>query len=372
MHTVPDIVVDEEMARRASRDIVKRSITGSFIYLLIWFAIIIPNRLYVNNPDICFWITLFYVGMAGCRIFCQVNFEKIYQQSPGLWKAIFYPLILLPALGWGILCSLSFTHPVFEPFFLVLVISTAGLSGGGVTALLPSRALSIGLISCFLLPGLVSTLLVDYQNASLSLMFGIYWIGMYSVTRNLHREYWQGLSYSMVIRKHAAELERLNGLDGLTELHNRLFFDAALRRELKAASRSQSHLSLLLLDIDHFKRVNDRYGHLVGDACLRRMADCLREQVKRETDVVARYGGEEFVVILPDMEIDQAVSIAEKIRVAAEEMDPLPLGLNRSFTISVGVASLIPRPDTSPEQLIEMADSALYRAKNGGRNRVSR
>ncbi len=294
-------------------------------------------------------------------------------KNQAIWKFILYPLIWLPALGWGILCSISFVHPSFAPFSLVIIVSTAGLTGGGVAALVPSRPLTIGLISGFLLPSMLTNLLfTDAQNLSFSLLFGLYWIGMYSVTRNQYREYWLAQNYSFIIKKHASELEILNTLDGLTGLKNRKFFDDSLIKELKAASRSQLSVALLLLDIDYFKKINDRYGHLIGDECLRALSNLLMKRVKRETDIVARYGGEEFGIILVDIDIGQATDIAEEIRKSVENYIFQNGEMSISFTISIGVACNIPSAEGTPEQLIELADCALYRAKKNGRNQVCR
>lgn len=355
----------------ANSDIKRRSVTGCFIYLLLWFANIIPNELYISAPEICLWPTVVFILLGAGRVLLMTNFERIYRKSALTWKLLFYPVVWLPALCWGVLCSLSMILPQLEPFSLVIIISTAGLTGGGVTALLASRVLTIGLISCLLLPGMVTAFLVAGNNPSLGLVFGIYWFGMYSITRIQHQEYWRALNYSFVIKRYNTELERLNALDGLTGLKNRGFFDSSLKKEIKAAVRVQASISLLLIDIDHFKTINDRYGHLVGDECLRRLSKVLQREVQRETDIVARYGGEEFAIILPGNDLDHAVVVADKIRASVEDIDPYHGNMKISFTVSVGVASCIPYPGYKEVQLIEKADSALYKAKNSGRNSIS-
>ena len=167
-------------------------------------------------------------------------------------------------------------------------------------------------------------------------------------------------------------LERLVGIDGLTEIPNRRQFDTVLDKEWRRAQRTQTPLSLILLDIDYFKHFNDRYGHTAGDECLRKVARTLARSVKRASDFVARYGGEEFAVILPGATIDQAVEVAEKIRENVESLHLCHAGSQVSdyVTLSLGVATLIPNPETSPQNLIETADKALYRAKANGRNQV--
>ncbi|MGK9066919.1 sensor domain-containing diguanylate cyclase [Stutzerimonas chloritidismutans] len=166
-----------------------------------------------------------------------------------------------------------------------------------------------------------------------------------------------------------AQLTRVSVTDALTQLSNRGHFDLMLDEEIRRAVRTGMSLSVLLLDIDHFKRVNDTHGHLFGDRCLRQVAEVLRQHGQRAGEVVARYGGEEFAMILPGLAAPEAAPLAERIRDAVERL-ALSHGETRvTLTISIGVASLPPR-DTSPAQLLDAADAALYRAKHSGRNQV--
>jgi two-component system chemotaxis family response regulator WspR len=166
-------------------------------------------------------------------------------------------------------------------------------------------------------------------------------------------------------------LERLSNHDGLTGLANRRHFDEVLLRESRRASRVGSPLSLIILDVDHFKRFNDSHGHPAGDECLRRVAGCLRAAVGRITDLAARYGGEEFVALLPDTDSAGAVQVALRIRekVAAEKIPHGHPEAGPFVTASLGVATLVPRPDDAPARVVQLADEALYVAKRSGRNR---
>ena len=169
--------------------------------------------------------------------------------------------------------------------------------------------------------------------------------------------------------------ERLNELsirDGLTGLYNRRYFDAAFETEWQRAARSGQELSLLMIDLDHFKELNDHYGHPTGDECLRDVARVLEEQPKRGYDVVARYGGEEFVVLLPGADQATATRIAETIRGAVLDRAFEHQGSNVcSFvTVSIGVCSRTPATGESPHEALRDADTALYLAKQLGRNRV--
>lgn len=166
-----------------------------------------------------------------------------------------------------------------------------------------------------------------------------------------------------------AELLRLSTTDSLTQLANRRRFDRLLDEEIRRARRSGSPLSVLLADIDHFKRVNDSYGHPFGDECLRQVAAVLAAHCQRAGDVAARYGGEEFVVLLPGLDAEQAVALAESIRCAITQLQPQHGEQPVALTISLGVATLTPSL-VAPADLLAAADAALYQAKNGGRNQV--
>ena len=164
----------------------------------------------------------------------------------------------------------------------------------------------------------------------------------------------------------AREAARRADTDALTGVLNRMGFNEAMSRELSRARRYQQALSVAILDIDHFKRVNDAFGHPAGDQVLVRTANLLSSCV-RESDTVARWGGEEFAVIAPATSEEGAASLAEKLR---SIMAATHLGPKEAITASFGVAEL--RPDDTLDTLVQRADAALYRAKQTGRNRVCR
>jgi diguanylate cyclase (GGDEF)-like protein len=169
-----------------------------------------------------------------------------------------------------------------------------------------------------------------------------------------------------------SQLERLSLTDGLTGLANRRQFDLTLQREWHAAQRNRYPLTLVFLDVDHFKNYNDNYGHPAGDIVLRRIGAVLTMVSKRAQDLLARYGGEEFVVLLPQTDPEHGCLLAEGIR-----QDVQALGIPHDYseaadvvTVSLGVASLLPDRQCHPEDLLSQADQALYEAKQSGRNRV--
>jgi diguanylate cyclase (GGDEF)-like protein len=157
--------------------------------------------------------------------------------------------------------------------------------------------------------------------------------------------------------------------DGLTGLFNRRFLRESLPQLQASAVRRRSPLCVVMIDLDHFKRVNDVHGHLIGDRTLAAVGRTLREHSRR-SDLVARYGGEEFAVLCPDTDCETGVQVAERLRVAIEQLDAEQLGHPGPQTVSLGVAVQSLEDELTPEQLLDHADLALYRAKHLGRNRV--
>ena len=160
------------------------------------------------------------------------------------------------------------------------------------------------------------------------------------------------------------ELLRLSTTDDLTGIANHRQFAEFLDQEWRRAHRGQFPITLLMLDVDHFKKYNDTHGHPAGDECLRKVASILKESANRPTDLAARYGGEEFAIVLSDTPLEGALQMAERVRAAVAQLGDPPV------TISIGAASMTPDESNDASQLIAAADACLYRAKQEGRNRV--
>jgi|ERR1035437_603308 diguanylate cyclase (GGDEF)-like protein len=224
-----------------------------------------------------------------------------------------------------------------------------------------STKLTIG-FSCFLFISLVVTVLIFSQSSgnSSKLLFinSVVLIFIFGMLLGVGSRMFEG-----------KEKESLS--DPLTGLANRRFFQDTLLKELRRAQRYEKQLSIIMCDIDHFKSINDTYGHNVGDEVLVSIADLMLGSV-RATDFVVRYGGEEFVVLLPESTIKEGVSVAEKIRKTVESAGVVSrsrLGLRLKTTLSAGVAAY-PFDGETGDGLIMKADKGLYLAKNRGRNRV--
>ena len=169
------------------------------------------------------------------------------------------------------------------------------------------------------------------------------------------------------------KLETLSNSDGLTGLFNRRYFDITLKKEWSRHQRNKQTISLIMADIDYFKKYNDTYGHQMGDSCIQAVSEILKKTCKRTSDFAARYGGEEFVLVLPDTESEGAKIIAEKIRqmILEKSIAHVSSEVKKIVTMSFGVATLVPDKSIEPEYLITLSDQALYKSKEAGRNMVT-
>lgn len=168
-----------------------------------------------------------------------------------------------------------------------------------------------------------------------------------------------------------AELEKLSAIDPLTNLMNRRFFDKRMVAESRRSKREMTILGIAMLDIDHFKHINDTYGHPCGDYCLKVFAEVLKQTVKRPSDVICRYGGEEFVLILPNTDDSGLEQLLEKVRSTLEAKQIHFEGHSFSMTVSIGGCAQIISKENEHESILAFADKQLYRAKESGRNQVA-
>lgn len=175
-----------------------------------------------------------------------------------------------------------------------------------------------------------------------------------------------------LLQSHSEKLSREAVIDGLTGIYNRKYFDQKLAIELSRAQRQKNPLSLVMLDVDYFKKYNDTYGHPAGDRVLQALVGAVQSQLNRLSDVFARYGGEEFTIILPSSDQAGATRIAEKVRqaVLALQIEHARSQVGKHISISLGVATCPGGEICNETRLLDTADKALYAAKHGGRNQV--
>lgn len=266
-------------------------------------------------------------------------------------------------LGWGALViALPYVDRLGQDLLLVLLLASLNTMLPRLVVFLP---IFLAYAAAIYLPLLLIVPFVapDSRKLLVIVVFAtalMQWLGAREVRRKLVETLLKQLAF-----------ERASWEDKLTGLGNRRRFEERLDASWHQALRMKVPLSLIILDVDHFKRYNDTYGHTEGDNCLQRVAAALDNCVKRGNDTVVRYGGEEFVAILFHANVHDAKNIGEHIRAAVEalrlthEQSP-----HQVVTVSVGGATIIPSTDATPKELLNKADGALYQAKSAGRNRV--
>jgi diguanylate cyclase len=264
------------------------------------------------------------------------------------------------------------------------------------TSITPFLVICIILSMIFIVRPFVQTMLFAMTYGLYSLLIGIYQTDPAILLSNrvnglsavvigavlsifIWRNTTKNLQQQHFIAKQQQELEAMNNqlallaaYDSLTGLYNRREFDSSLLTGILKANQYQQHLSLILLDLDHFKSYNDLYGHVHGDECLRRIAEVLRSSVKNSEEVVARYGGEEFIIILPNMPPKEAQEKAQNLSKNILELNIKHKGNPQVQVISAsfGVLTVTPPISLSPTEIVNQADKLLYAAKEGGRNMV--
>ena len=354
---------------RIDMDLLKRSITGVFIYAILLPIIFYFYDFFSYEPFISWSITLAMAAISMVRLSHYWFTKSLYSYSAKLWLALFSVLSLSQAAILGIVFALSVKEPRFYLIANVMFLTIGGLAGGALTALMPRLWLAITNLLFLLIPGAIVSLNIP-DHTGFAVLIMIYFIYLFTLGLRSNSEYLRAFEIEFQLEQQRSELEQLNKIDPLTHIYNRGHFNTAYEHQWNNGIRSQHQQSLLLIDVDKFKAINDNYGHLFGDECLIYIAKSIHDSAQRKTDIIARFGGEEFAVLLSDTSKEEATAIAEVIR---EKIANQPFVLNKTtltITVSIGVASIVPQRSINPNQLIEDADRCLYLAKDNGRNKV--
>lgn len=321
----------------------------------------------INTAALLIWLAAILLSI-GIRLNLFISYRKAKPTGSEVlnWELPYAISLIFSSLVWGLGCVLityseAMIYQIISFYFLM------GMAGGALAVYSSIRYLAILTLAALLIP---STLWFIIQGTNTSLLMAlassVFFLSAIRSTKilvsTLNKTF--HLSHELAVARDTAE--RLARTDTLTELNNRRAFTELSEIQIQYCDRHHNPVSLLLLDIDFFKRVNDFYGHASGDLALKQIASTLKQTV-RISDICGRIGGEEFAILFPNTGFNEAITIAEKIRVNIETMEVKTANKSFSMTASIGVATNI----YNLEELLKAADKAMYKAKQSGRNQVS-
>jgi diguanylate cyclase (GGDEF)-like protein len=362
-----------EREQQALLEFVKRANRGMYLHLPLWLVMGACVRLFASDPSM-FWANCAGFGfLTGLRVAFVTRSAALVKHRSKLVRQVHRVSVFTPCLEWSALAALSTLPGPLHVLMLPLVLVVVGLATAGTVVLAVDGLVRIWYPILALLPVCIGLLLeqpapMDMLLALMAVMVIVY---VSSATRVVHEDYWASLDMRALLEERAKILELLSTTDALTQIPNRLQFEGRLALALRRAALEHNPVSVLLVDLDHFKKINDAHGHLFGDDCLKAAARALAVGMLRDTDFVARWGGEEFIVLLPDADRETAQAIAQRLlRGVAGTLIPCPGGAVR-LSCSIGVATHYPQGRRNDSKsLIDEADGALYEAKSAGRNCV--
>lgn len=360
----------QQLPKRALKDLSNRARGGIFIYLLVWLVITISYQLPDLFPEFFYVNSFILLAIAAIRLLHFYFYKSrpdIPVQTMTNWLVY---TILFAALHWGVVVAWVILDDRAIDIRNLMMVVTAAFAIGGATTLSISIAIRIFYPVLMFCPGIV---VLIYQGSSgswvLAGLITLALIYVHGTTRIASNDYWEAITNQMVAEERANLMEELSITDQLTQLKNRLYFDRKFDEEWNRSSRIEAPLSILIMDIDNFKGINDTHGHLFGDECLRLIASTISAELLRASDCVARYGGDEFVALLPNTGEDETQTVAEKLVKAISSISTKYNDEKLHMTCSIGGATTIPDYQDNKEYLIKQADVALYQAKSNGRNR---
>ncbi|HSB97204.1 MAG TPA: GGDEF domain-containing protein [Spongiibacteraceae bacterium] len=358
--------------QRVLLDCANRVKSGIFVYICLWLAIGVASGLANDQP--LFWLSnvgIFAIN-ALLRLWLQLNLEKWVVQRLRLAKNFFTVLLLLNVLHWGVLTSLCVLMPGLQELRMPMLLAACGIAASVASVLAIHPLLRVVSPIAVVAPVVIALLVQPTSaNALIAVLCSILVVYFISAARVMYNDYWSALNNSILLQQRAQQLEELSNTDALTKIRNRLYFDVNFASEWKRACRHRWPIAVLIIDLDHFKHINDQHGHVFGDLCLQTVARLLQAEVQRSGDILARYGGEEFIIMLTQTTLSSAAAVAERLLKALSEYTLYNGEHSVPVTGSIGVASAIPTLPDQGYRLINRADQALYQAKERGRNQFA-
>jgi diguanylate cyclase (GGDEF)-like protein len=359
------------MSEQALLDLESRTRQGMYLHLVLWLLVALASGVARQTPIFFVLNTLGFMFGTAMRNYTRRNFADWVANQPAKARSHLFNNVVLFGIHWGLLAAAADVWPPLHSAQLPLMFVVVGLVTAGTVVLAIERVVCRWYPFAVMGPSLLTLLLSRTPDHLLLALMALIMVAyVFRVTRLVHDDYWSSARARAELEERAVSLEHLSFTDALTQIPNRLHFQRALEQSWAEGMRTGQPLSLLMIDMDHFKVINDTFGHAAGDACLKAAAQSLRAVLGRSNDLVARYGGEEFVALLIDADPDQAQLIAQRLRREVAAARIVHDGHSLRIACSIGLATMAPNRETGPADLIERADRALYAAKQQGRDRV--
>ena len=366
------------LQQRALLDLASRVKFGALAYPVVWLVLAYGLGLGQQQPALVLGVSLALLLIGLGRLLMTRSMPWLAQHHLRPARALFRVLLLLHVGLWGGLCALSQHWPPAQQLETHLLIVGGALLQGGVGSLSLDRVLRLSFPLVGLAPVVLAALLRGQPNDLLLVVLCTLLLAyILATSRRVGCDYWDAQFARATAEHRAQQLEHISRTDALTAIPNRLAFNEQLAIEWQRARRDGSSVAVAMIDLDHFKQINDIHGHAVGDSCLAAAAQALRTALLRPSDSVARYGGEEFVALLPATSLAGARNAADRLAISLRQCQVLVAGQAVPLRCSIGVHALTPgRPDqpehagTDVHSLLRGADQALYHAKHAGRNCV--
>ncbi|MDE2146753.1 MAG: GGDEF domain-containing protein [Burkholderiales bacterium] len=349
----------------------QRSRGGTAIHLPVWLALGWATGLDERTPLLFGAAAAGFGLIAALRFALESTLKQLSMRRHRLARRLFLALLLSNPALWGLLSAwVSLQPPTASAAYAIWMVVT-GVSAAGGLLLSIDTVVRKSYAALAVLPGSVALASAGAHAPLFPVVATLLLLAyVYRASAGVYDDYWARLQARVELEEHARQLERLSRTDALTQVYNRQYFDRQLGIECARAARDGLPLSLVMIDIDHFKRVNDTYGHPFGDACLQAVARALRDALYRPADVLARYGGEEFIALLPATDAAAGVGVAARLHGCVSALSLSHPSGSVPLTCSVGLLTMRSVAHTTPAIALNHADQALYAAKQQGRNRV--
>lgn len=359
--------------RRLSHEVIetrRRMVIGGSFYVLGWVLVCLFTPVVRSYPATSIVLALFFIGLAAARVVIKPPLS----QDPTLltrWLDLQWIIIQVSAATWGGVVLWTLIDPVLIDARIALIVGAAGFATAIANTYCMRFWPSLLAIMVIYLP---STMLMWMPGHDRAVAFSLSVYLMYVISSLIrsHGDFHRRLDFEEELRQQRDRFEVMSRTDDLTGLANRRQFVAELERMIERCRSEHCQLSMLVLDIDHFKQINDAHGHAVGDRCLVAFSDQLRRVFAGQHEVCARLGGEEFAVIIAHHDEAAAAERADAFRIGLGAVAVVPELVDLRVRVSIGVGQFQQDRHGNADHFLSEVDGALYRAKGSGRDRVAR